>query len=157
MLNSTRAALLAAAIVGGLADTHFGDASAQVPGRSEIVGIWEAENGNLKFEMFEAGGSYAARMIYGNRLVEADGKTFKKDTLNPDPKLRDRSLHGIVFLKNLKWDASDHRWDGGSIYDGSSGRSYSAQVLLVNGKMELRGYMGVPALGQTVVLRRVTP
>jgi len=156
MRNSTRGTWLAV-LAAGLAVLHSVDLSAQAPARSEVVGIWEAENGNLKFEMFEAGGSHAARMIYGNRLVEADGKTFKKDTLNPDPNLRDRSLQGIVFLKDLKWDASDRRWEGGSLYDGWSGRTYSARVSLVSGKMELRGYMGVPALGQTVTLRRVAP
>lgn len=81
-------------------------------------------------------------------------KTFKKDTLNPDASLRNRSLEGIVFISNLKWNAEERSWEGGSLYDGSSGRTVSARVALVNDKMELRGYMGTPLLGQTVVLHR---
>ena len=155
MLKSVRGPLLAAALTAGMAGLPAGDAFAQATSPNEIVGVWEAENGNLKLEMFDAGASYAARMIYGNRLVEADGKTFKTDSLNPDPQLRGRSLEGIVFLNNLKWDAGERRWEGGSFYDGSSGRTYSGRATLVNGKLELRGYMGTPLLGQTMVLRRV--
>jgi uncharacterized protein (DUF2147 family) len=146
--------MLAASFILGMTALSVGDAFAQASSPSEIVGVWEAENGNLKFEMFDAGGSYAARMIYGNRLVEADGKTFKKDSLNPDPQLRGRSLEGIIFLNNLKWNAGNRHWEGGSFYDGSSGRTYSGRASLVNGKLELRGYLGTPLLGQTVVLRR---
>lgn len=131
-------------------------AAAQASAPSEIVGVWESEDGNLKFEMFDAGGRYAARVIYGALLVEADGKTFKKDTLNPDPKLRNRSLEGTVLLSDLKWDAGDGRWEDGSFYQATTGRTYSAQATLVAGKLELRGYMGAPMLGRTIVMRRVT-
>ena len=148
-------AWLAAAIWAGITGLPVANAFAQASSPNEIVGVWEAENGSLKFEMFDAGGTYAGRMIFGDRVVEADGKTFKKDVLNPDPKLRSRSLKGIVFVNNLKWDAADRRWEGGSLYDGSSGRTYSGRATLVNGKLELRGYVGTPVLGQTMLLRRV--
>lgn len=154
MMEVTRKPLLAAVLITAMTSLPVGVALAQATSPSQIVGIWEAEDGNVKFEMFDAGGSYSARSIYGARLVEADGKTFKKDTHNPDPKLRDRSLKGIVFITNLTWDARDRRWEGGNMYDPSSGRSLSARVSLVNGKMELRAYMGTPMLGRTMVLRR---
>lgn len=154
MRKLVRGPLLAAAMA-GIAGVPLGYAFAQVSSPNEIVGVWEAENGSLKFEIFDAGGTYAGRMIFGDRVVEADGKTFKKDTLNPDPKLRSRSLKGIVFVNNLKWDAADRRWEGGSLYDGSSGRTYSGRATLVNGKLELRGYVGTPVLGQTMLMRRV--
>jgi uncharacterized protein (DUF2147 family) len=155
MIKSVRKSVLAVSFILGMTALSFGGAFAQASSPDEIIGVWESEDGNVKFEMFDAGGIYAARMIYGVRLVEADGKTFKKDILNPDPMLRSRSLEGIVFLNDLKWDAGERRWEGGSLYDGSSGRTYSGRASLVNGKLELRGYMGTPLLGQTMVLRRV--
>lgn len=155
MLKSVMGPFLAVVLTAGLTGLPTGDAVAQAASPNEIVGIWEAENGNIKFEMFDAGGSYAGRMIYGALLVEADGKTFKKDTLNPDPNLRNRSLEGIVFLTNLKWDASDQRWEGGDFYSGATGRTTSAHVTLINEKMEVRAYMGTPVLGQTMTFRRV--
>jgi uncharacterized protein (DUF2147 family) len=154
MLMSARNSLLAATLAAGLTGLPVAGALAQVAAPGEIVGVWETENRQLKLEMFDAGGTYAARVIYGARLMEADGQTFKKDTQNPDPALRDRSLQGIVFLSSLKWNAAEGRWDDGAVYDAQSGRTLSAQVTLVGGKMELRGYMGTPLLGQTVVLQR---
>lgn len=154
MLKSAQTRLLAAALAAGLSGLPLAGALAQAAAPGEIVGVWETENRNLKLEMFDAGGTYAGRVIHGARLMEADGQTFKKDTLNPDPALRERSLQGIVFLSNLKWNAAEGRWDDGAIYDASSGRTLSAQVTLAGGKMELRGYMGTPLLGQTVVLQR---
>jgi uncharacterized protein (DUF2147 family) len=57
-------------------------------------------------------------------------------------------------LQNLKWDPQDRRWEDGSLYDGTSGRTISARVSLVGGKMEMRVYMGSPMLGRTLTFRR---
>lgn len=154
MLNAIKASLL---LVGLTAQAAIPPAAlAQVATTGQITGTWEEDSGGLKLEMFDAGGSYAGRLVYAATLVEADGKTFKKDTKNPDPKLRSRSLQGVVILKNLKWHAGNRRWEGGTLYDGASGRSYSARVTLKGGKMEMRGYMGSPMLGRTVTFHRVT-
>lgn len=155
MLKSVIGPFLAVALTAGMAGLSTGDAVAQASSPNEIIGVWEAENGNIKLEMFDAGGSYAARMIYGALLVEADGTTFKKDTLNPDPALRSRSLEGIVFVTDLKWNERDRRWEGGNFYSGATGRTMSAQAELVGEKMEVRAYMGAPLLGQTMIFRRV--
>jgi uncharacterized protein (DUF2147 family) len=153
--KKTNRPLLSAALLAGLTAAQISGTFAQASSPDEITGVWETESRNFKFEMFDAGESYSARIIFGDRLVEADGKTFKKDIHNPDPKLRGRSLKGIVFLPGLKWDKTDRRWEDGRLYDGSSGRTYSGRASLVEGNLELRGYAGVPLLGQTLLLQRV--
>jgi uncharacterized protein (DUF2147 family) len=116
----------------------------------DIVGTWQSET--IKLEFFKAGPEYNARILWGNRIVESDGTTFKKDTLNPDPALRSRSLQGITMVTGLVYQNGE--WTGGSLYDGSSGRLVSGKAEIVDGKLHLRGYMGVPAMGQTMVLQR---
>jgi uncharacterized protein (DUF2147 family) len=152
MLHLTRASVLACLALSSLATLPA--ATAQTASAPRIAGIWEAEDGRMKIEIFDAGGAYAGRLLWGQRAVEADGKTFRRDTHNPDPKLRNRSLQGITILQNLKWDAKDRRWEGGTLYDGTSGRSISANLRLVNGKLEMRAYMGSPMLGRTITFRR---
>jgi uncharacterized protein (DUF2147 family) len=152
MLHIIRATVLASLALSSIATVPA--VSAQTASAPQIAGVWEAEDGRMKIEMFDAGGVYAGRLLWGQRAVEADGKTFKRDTHNPDPKLRNRSLQGITILQNLKWDAKDRRWEGGSLYDGTSGRSISAHLRLVNGKLEMRAYMGSPMLGRTLTFRR---
>lgn len=118
-----------------------------------IVGVWEADDGTVKLDMYRAGSEFQARMLYGNEIVEADNVTFKKDTKNPDPTLRSRSLKNVVVVTGLHW--TDGEWSGGSIYDASSGRTYNCKVTMQGGKMNLRGYLGIPAMGQTRAFHRV--
>ena len=125
---------------------------AQTVRTDDIVGNWEAVDKTLKLEMFHAGPDYEARMLYGNKLVESDGLTFKSEAKNPDATLRSRSTKGIIFIKGLTWDKD--QWTGGTLYDASSGKTYKCKVELKDGQVQLRGYMGVPAFGQTVVMTR---
>ncbi|MDQ0996208.1 uncharacterized protein (DUF2147 family) [Phyllobacterium ifriqiyense] len=155
MVKSVKGPLLAAVLTAGLIGSPVGEAVAQASSPDQIAGVWESEDGNIKLEMFDAGETYAARVLYGKLLVEADGKTFKKDTLNPDPNLRSRSLDRAVLVSNLKWDGADGRWEGGNFYSGATGQTHSAQAALVSGKLELRAYRGTTILGRTMVLRRM--
>jgi uncharacterized protein (DUF2147 family) len=139
------AALTAALILGA----SVGDAQAAQP--DDILGTWQSET--VKLEFFKAGAEYNARILWGNRIVESDGTTFKKDMHNPDPTLRSRSLQGITMVTGLVYQNGE--WAGGSMYDGSSGRVVNGKAEITDGKLKLRGYMGVSLMGQTIVLERV--
>lgn len=128
-------------------------ALAQPPAADAIVGRWEADDGTSKLEMYRAGGEYQARLLYGNQLIERDGVTMKKDLKNPDPALRGRSLKNIVFATGLVFTGSE--WTGGSIYDAASGRTYRCKASMKGGKLQLRGYLGIPALGRTQAFHRI--
>ncbi|MBO4226825.1 DUF2147 domain-containing protein [Bradyrhizobium neotropicale] len=123
---------------------------AQAAQPDDILGTWQSET--VKLEFFKAGAEYNARILWGNRIVESDGVTFKKDILNPDPAFRSRSLQGITMVTGLVYQNGE--WTGGSLYDGSSGRTYSGKAEIADGKLHLRGYLGVPAMGQTMVLQK---
>ncbi|WP_321863309.1 DUF2147 domain-containing protein [Burkholderia cenocepacia] len=128
-------------------------AHAQQAPADEIVGIWEADDGSVKLDMYKAASGFEAHLLYGNQVVESDNVTFKLDALNPNPALRSRSLKNIVFLSGLRWESNE--WAGGSLYDGSSGRTYTCKATIKDGKMYLRGYIGISALGQTRAFHRV--
>ena len=127
--------------------------AAQKLNPTDIVGVWEATDKTFKLEMVKDGAEFKAYMLYGNKLVESDGKTFKKDLKNPDEKLRARSIDHIVFLTGLVWNGE--QWDGGHFYDATSGKTYKARCRMENGQLNLRGYMGIPDLGQTITMNRV--
>lgn len=139
--------LMAAVNIGQISMAH-----GEVPVPDAIVGTWEADDGTVKLDMFRSGAEFQARMLYGNEIVEADNLTFKKDAKNPDPALRARSLKNIVFITGLRWE--DGEWSGGTIYDASSGRTYNCKATVKDGKMHLRGYLGLPAMGQTRTFHR---
>lgn len=149
---SRRSAVFLALAAIGLAAAPAAYAQQASPADA-IVGVWQADDGSVKLDMFKAGTEFRARLLYGNQLVEADNVTFKKDTKNPDPALRSRSMKNVVFITGLRWNAGS--WTGGSLYDGSSGRTYNCQITMQGGKMNLRGYIGISALGQTRTFHRV--
>lgn len=154
MLRLIARALQAAIMVIGVTVATVLPAGAQSTDPNSVVGVWEEVNGDVKMAVFNEGGVFAARMLYGRLLVEADGTTFKKDTLNPDPSLRDRSLEGIVFISGLRFDSEDGRWKDGRFYSGSTGRTLSVRATMVEETLEMRAYMGTPAIGRTMVFRR---
>ena len=126
---------------------------AQQASADAIIGTWEADDGSVKLDMYRAGSEFQAHLLYGNQIMEADNVTFKKDTKNPDPALRSRSLKNIVVVTGLRW--AEGEWGGGSIYDASSGRTYNCKVTVKDGKMYLRGYLAVSLMGQTRAFHRV--
>lgn len=105
-------------------------------------------------DVYDAGDTYAARFVYGDLIVEADGKTLKKDQHNPDPALRSRSLQEVNFVHGLSWDESDNRWEGGTVYQASTGQTASARATLESGSLNLRVYRGLPVAGRTLVFVR---
>jgi uncharacterized protein (DUF2147 family) len=127
---------------------------AQMTGEDAIIGLWEADDGSVKLDMYKEGTEFRARLLYGNQIMEADNTTFRLDTKNPDPALRSRSLEKIVFIQRLHWDNGE--WSGGSLYDGSSGSTYRCRAEIKDGKMLLRGYLGISILGQTRAFHRIT-
>ena len=74
-----------------------------------------------------------------------------RDHQNPDPSLRGRTLVGLQILTGLVPEGeSGHHWTGGRIYDPGSGRTYQCEARLgAEGRLELRGYFGIPLLGRT--------
>lgn len=121
---------------------------------TEILGTWATADGTMIIRFRPTGETYAATFVYGALVVETDGKTFKKDLHNPDPALRDRSLGEVDFISGLSWDAADARWEGGTIYQAATGGTGSAQVTLVDGRMDLRAYRGTPLIGRTFSFTR---
>jgi uncharacterized protein (DUF2147 family) len=130
----------------------FGNLMAQ-NNQDAIVGTWETESKDGTMEIFKTGNFYNGRLLWGIKAVETDGKTSKKDTKNPDAKLRTRNTIGTVILTGLKFDDGDYL--DGKIYDPASGKTYDCKAWLKNGKLHLRGFIGLSILGQTAIWHKL--
>ena len=62
---------------------------------------------------------------------------------------KDKPLKGVTIVRNLK-NVGGSNYDEGTILDPKSGKSYKLKGTLASGgkKLELRGYIGVAALGR---------
>lgn len=119
----------------------------------DIIGIWELDDKASTMKIYKSGNTYSAKLLWGKDIVEADGKTSKKDIHNPDKTLRNRDLTGITYLTGLTYD--DDEYTNGRIYNALNGKTYKCYVWLENGALHLRGYLGLPILGQTTIWNRL--
>jgi hypothetical protein len=72
----------------------------------------------------------------------------RKDIHNKDPKLRDRSLVGIVLMWNLRYD--DGEYVDGYVYNPEDGGTYRMKAEVLSAEsLKLRGYIGISLFGQT--------
>jgi uncharacterized protein (DUF2147 family) len=77
----------------------------------------------------------------------------KVDDKNPDPKLQNRPVMGLEMLKGFSFDKSDEEWNGGTIYNPSSGKTYNCYINFETAtKVKIRGFIGASwmGLGKTV-------
>jgi uncharacterized protein (DUF2147 family) len=119
----------------------------------EIVGRWQSIDKDYTWEFFKSGDTYSAKLITSTDALEADGRTFKKDVNNPDVKLKDRSLQGIIFITGLKYD--DGEYVDGTIYAFGGGSSYDCKATVEGNKLSLRAYKGISILGKTIEFDRM--
>jgi uncharacterized protein (DUF2147 family) len=107
-----------------------------------LVGNWwtEGKEGKMKIEKTKSG-RYQVILLGGK---EED----KKDVNNPDPKLRERKLKGIVIMWNLKFE--DGEYVDGYCYNPRDGNTYRVKMKITGkNSLRIRGYLLVPLLGQS--------
>ena len=115
--------------------THIGDS-----GRQSIV------------EFFTKNGKFYA---YG--FANVDGSGPKKDSKNPDPKLRERYDKGAVFVYGLKSDGKGS-FSGGEVYNYDDGKTYHLKITKdSSGKLTLRASIDkLGMMGQTLTWTPLT-
>ncbi|HBI90128.1 MAG TPA: DUF2147 domain-containing protein [Sphingobacterium sp.] len=122
----------------------------------KIIGQWESLDGEvkLKFDIFKKDEKYFGKLLWASNMFEADGKTPKKDSNNPDRSLQNRSRQGIVNITNLKYDQGEY--SGGKLYNPSDGDSYRLKATLKTAnELHFRGYLGISLLGKTMRFKRI--
>lgn len=76
------------------------------------------------------------------KLVEADGKTLKKDSKNPDERLRNRTLLNTEFIAGLFF--RDGAYKNGKLYAAQIGKSVNCTMRFNGEKVSMRIYVGFP-------------
>jgi uncharacterized protein (DUF2147 family) len=107
-----------------------------------LAGKWwtEGKEGLMKIEKTKSG-RFQVILLGGK---EED----KKDVNNPNPKLRERKLKGIVIMWNLKFE--DGEYVDGYCYNPRDGNTYRVKMRITGpNSLRLRGYLAIPLLGQS--------
>lgn len=139
-----------------LVSMFIGQAYAQ--DAQKIAGIWWNAEKTSKIEVVEENGKFNGTVIHIIPEKYVNGQP-EKDYNNPDAKLKSRSRLGLQILKGLKYNASDKEWQGGTIYDPSSGKTYDCYAWFDKdpNTLNMKGYVvGIKWLGKSTSWTRTS-
>jgi uncharacterized protein (DUF2147 family) len=128
-------------------------------GMSDILGIWKTERDESKVEIFMCREKICGKIIWLKNPIYTDSRDGKVgtpviDRKNPDPALKNRPVLGLQILEGFTAEGSNN-WGNGTCYDPKSGKTYRGKIhLAAPGRLELRGYIGIPLFGRTSVWTR---
>ena len=120
---------------------------------SEILGKWIPEERDAVYEFYKCGDAICAKVFSLKEPIDPETGKPKLDKINEDENLRSRPVLGMQFLDGLK-KKGKNKWDNGTVYNGRDGKTYTALMKLKNGRLEVRGYVGMPMLGKSTFFTR---
>lgn len=121
-----------------------------VQSQDKIYGKWKTVDDNTGetkgvVEFFEKDGKAYGRII---KILHPDPIKQKEICSRCKDERKDQLILGMVVIRDLKEDGQYYR--GGKVLDPENGREYQCYAkLLDNGKLKLRGYLGIPLIGRT--------
>jgi uncharacterized protein (DUF2147 family) len=120
--------------------------------KTAIVGTWLNQEKAAKIEIYQQGDKFFGRIVWLKEPNE-NGKP-KTDNKNPDKTRHNDPIIGSVMLKDFEFDGKS-TWEGGTIYDARSGKTYSCNLTLqADNSLKVRGYVGISLFGQTNIWTR---
>lgn len=112
------------------------------------TGLWLDQSGRGGIDIQPCGDKLCGNLVWLKEPLNAEGKA-KTDIHNPDASLQARPLCNVPILNGFTQDSPNH-WDGGTIYDAASGKTYKSNMeLQPDGTLHVRGYIGFTFLGRT--------
>jgi uncharacterized protein (DUF2147 family) len=110
------------------------------------------DDGQAAVEVNACGDMRCGRIVWLKTPLDAQGRPLR-DGYNPSPAERQRPLCGVQIIDGLKLQG-DGSWDAGRIYDPEEGKSYDVAITVSGANLEVRGYIGLKMMGETVVWTR---
>ena len=115
----------------------------------------DPSNGHARVRTGKIEDKYYCKMVWRREPNDPNAGQQKVHKNNPDTSLRAVPLKGYRMLKDFKYLGKD-QWDSGTIYDPENGSTYKCIIKMTNNNtLDIRGYIGVEALGRTEVWKRL--
>jgi uncharacterized protein (DUF2147 family) len=103
-------------------------ASRAIAAAEDAVGNWKDTETGAICSIYSCGGGICIKVV-------RPAKEFEKDTNNPNPSLRGRSMAGVTIMSGASKAVAD-RWKG-QLYNGEDGGTYTGYIT-VTGKDEVK-------------------
>jgi uncharacterized protein (DUF2147 family) len=120
-----------------------------------LIGVWQPSNGKARVKIEKIGAKYYGKIVWLKEPNDPTTQKPKVDKNNPDASMQNVPLKGYRLLKDFIYSGKDE-WTEGTIYDPENGSTYSCVINMKDkNTIEIRGYIGVKALGRTDVWKRL--
>ena len=119
---------------------------AQTVNKDAVIGTWLTGSGKAKVSIYKEGDKYNGKIVWLKNPTYEDGKP-KVDKHNPDKAKQTTPIMGLNMLKGFIFD--EDKWVDGTIYDPENGKTYSCKITYRDGKLDVRGYIGISLIGRT--------
>ena len=129
--------------------------SAQSRG-DHLLGNWLATDHSVAVGIYKSGSEYRARILWFDADL-GSGKPLhaRVDHRNPRAELRKRKIIGMEILEGLVYNAKNQIWEGGKIYDASSGKFWDSTAhLTADGLLKVRGFWKFTWMGKSLTFKR---
>lgn len=108
----------------------------------KIVGIWFTDDKTSKIQIYKNESKYFGKIIWM-------AKNESKEELKVKPQV------GYQIFRKFTFEGKNV-WSGGQVSDPRSGMTVSGKLTLKDkNTLNVRGYLGAPMFGKTVILSRV--
>ncbi len=108
----------------------------------KIVGIWFTDDKTSKIQIYKNNNQYFGKIIWMSSIES-------KEELKVKPKI------GYQIFRKFTFEGKNV-WSGGQVSDPRSGMTVSGKMTLKDeNTLNVRGYVGTPMFGKTVILLRV--
>ncbi len=122
----------------------------------DLLGLYDTTDQESRVEIYRCDDGYCGKIVaLAEPIYPEDddqgmaGKT-KVDRENPDPGKRHRPALGLIIMQGFSFNGKI--WSGGTIYDPNNGKTYKCKITpLADGRLKVRGYIGVSLIGRTVI------
>jgi len=116
----------------------------------DIVGKWKTIDDETKkpksvVSIYVGGdGKYYGKIIKLYREASEDQNPLCTEC---DGSKKDQPIIGMIIISGMEKD--DDEWEDGTILDPANGNVYDCEMEIVDGKLEVRGYLGFSFIGRT--------
>jgi len=124
-------------------------------GGDALIGVWEPSHGKARVKVDKIGNKYYGRIVWLKEPDDPETGKPKVDRNNPDQSMHNVPLKGYRLLKDFTYNGKNE-WVDGTIYDPENGSTYNCIIKMKDDNtLDIRGYIGVKALGRTDVWKRL--
>ena len=120
--------------------------------QEDVIGVYWFPDKTGQVEIYQDDSGVFFGKVVAYDIADA------KDENNPDPAKKGQPFVGSFMFENFTYNARRDRWEDGTIYDGSEGKTYKCRIWFEDGDLgtlQARGFIGAPMFGRTETFERV--